>query len=160
MKIRAFILSVFMLWTLFSAAQIFSPDVVSSSGDFVQNNGYSIQWNLGELAILTLSSNDFSITQGFGQYDLISTDITPPGLHPGNVNVFPNPTAGWLQVRFHEEVGVARLLLYDLWGKPVLEQQTEGPDTSLNLYGLPPGVYFLQVIQSGKDTAIYKIVKK
>ncbi|MBW6499568.1 MAG: T9SS type A sorting domain-containing protein [Bacteroidales bacterium] len=160
MKIRALILSVFMLWRLFSAAQVFSPDVVSSSGDFVQSSGYSIQWNLGELAILTLYSNDFTITQGFGQFDLISTDITPPGLHPGNVNVFPNPTAGWLQVRFHEEGGVARLLLYDLWGKLHMEQQTEGPDTSLNLYGLPPGVYFLHVIQNARNTATYKIVKK
>jgi len=160
MRTRALILSVFMLCRLFSAAQVFSPDVVSSAGDFVQSNGYSLQWNLGELAILTLSANDFTITQGFGQFDLISTDITPPGLHPGNVKVFPNPTAGWLQMRFNEDEGQARLLLYDLWGKPLMEQQTEGPDTSLNLHGLPPGVYFLQVIQSGKATAIYKIVKK
>jgi hypothetical protein len=160
MKTRLVILSVLLLCRLFSTAQVFSPDVVSSAGNYVQSNGYSLQWHLGELAILTLSSNDFTITQGFGQYDLISTDVTPPGLHPGNVKVFPNPTAGWMQIRFDQAPGKVKLLVFNLWGKPVMEQETEGPDASLNLYGLPPGVYFLHVIQNARNTATYKIVKK
>jgi hypothetical protein len=160
MKTRLFFLSAFLLCRLISAAQVFSPDAVSSSGDLVQSNGYSLQWNLGEIAILTFSSDDFIVTQGIGQFDLISTDITPPGFHPGNVVVFPNPTAGWLQIRFFEEFDKAQLVLYDLWGNPVMQQQTESTNTSLNLHGLPPGVYFLQVIQSGRAHATYKIVKK
>jgi len=51
-------------------AQMLTPKVVASGGDFASNGGYSISSTVGEPVVQTFSSSGFYLTQGFQQPSL------------------------------------------------------------------------------------------
>lgn len=57
--------------------------------------------------------------------------------------VYPNPTNGMLNVELLQNTGVARVTLFDLHGRRVLEQLSNRSSLSLDLSKLPMGVYLL-----------------
>ncbi|UCG28339.1 MAG: hypothetical protein JSV24_02975, partial [Bacteroidales bacterium] len=48
-------------------AQQLSPTVVSSGGSYSSAGGYSISATIGEIAVTTLQSGNYTLTQGFQQ---------------------------------------------------------------------------------------------
>ncbi|HEY0298078.1 MAG TPA: hypothetical protein VGB84_02565 [Arachidicoccus sp.] len=49
-------------------AQNFTPEIISASGDYVVNSGYSLSYTVGEMTMVkTASSSSFILTQGFHQ---------------------------------------------------------------------------------------------
>ena len=51
-------------------AQTLSKDVISSGGDFLSNNSYSISSTIGESVVETFNNNGYFLTQGFQQPSL------------------------------------------------------------------------------------------
>jgi hypothetical protein len=66
------------------------------------------------------------------------------------LNVYPNPTNGILQVDWPQDVARAQAVLYDLHGREVLQQAGNGPGLRLDLSALPPGMYLLKMQVDGQ----------
>lgn len=140
-------------------AQIFQPDVISSSGAITQRDNITVQWHLGELAVHTLKSHDHDITQGFGQGDLVVTRIESLQKSPLHATVFPNPVKTLLQIDLEQSETPYTIRLYDMRGVFIKEIQSYGWQLSLDMSFLEPGVYFLNIQRSWLQTATFKIVK-
>jgi hypothetical protein len=89
---------------------------------------------------------------------------------PGKLVVYPNPASGVLSVKCLglSEVGNLELIVYDIFGRPSTlprlgEGQgggNEGRDRGwqMDVSALPPGIYFISVLQDGKRVAGGKFV--
>jgi hypothetical protein len=78
-----------------------------------------------------------------------------------NISLYPNPVQDVLYVDFHEEsYKNSEFLLYDAQGKPIKQGQLNQKKNELNLSMLPQSMYILKVMQDGKNTKTFKIIKK
>jgi hypothetical protein len=74
---------------------------------------------------------------------LTSTRTT---LQKATVNLYPNPTDGFCQIKIDSECTLEKLIeIYDLFGRKVLHQKFYQNDIMIDLSGLQPGTYITQV---------------
>lgn len=76
----------------------------------------------------------------------------------GWLEIFPNPTAGWVFVRLPETVEDMACKVLDAKGRVVLQQIILGDQPGLNLGSLLPGLYYL-VLTNGQMEWRLKIVR-
>jgi hypothetical protein len=92
------------------------------------------------------------------------TEPRPPMGGPQTILVIPTVTTGRLRVVVTDGKSISDLRLYDATGKEVMcatigrGKPTAGSDLTLDLAGLPAGVYVLRVIV-GRQATIARIVK-
>jgi len=81
----------------------------------------------------------------------------------GFCRVFPNPVSGLLEIEFSEKQSIDNFLLeiFNIAGEKLMNQQILRPKTTVNLTGLPKGVYFINISgkNSNRSTFIKKIIK-
>lgn len=123
--------------------------VIGVAGKTGTQAGLTFHYTVGEPVITTLTGNTRIVTQGFHQPEtcmLVSTndlDIAAWG-----IEVFPNPTADFLTVRFASDKSSGlRASVFNLLGQVVLsDERLYQPDGSrLDCSGWQPGVYILQL---------------
>lgn len=79
-------------------------------------------------------------------------------------SIFPNPFNNELTVRI--ESGILKpncqLKLYDLWGREVLSNNldTDIQEQTISVADLPPGVYFVKLLDDGVPIWVEKVVKQ
>ena len=66
------------------------------------------------------------------------------------VEVFPNPTSGWVQLALHADALPAPYQLYHASGQKAASGLIRNKRQQLDLSGLPPGAYFLRVGDAGR----------
>jgi hypothetical protein len=99
----------------------------------------------------------------YAQTSFIISDEMPTGTTPdktaGKLTLFPNPTDGHVTIRSAGMEGINRLVLRDLTGKVLLNQQFSDAtmERSLELHYLNKGIYFME-IHSGKSVSNRKLV--
>ena len=140
-------------------------------------SGTTYMWNFGAAAtatgatasytfppgthVVTLTvNNNFS---GFACKDTYTTTIIVDGEITGlreqinEISIFPNPTAGDLQVQCVAcEDG--QLLLFDATGKNVLDFSFTSGFRPITLSDLPDGIYFYRIEQDGIEQSSGKLV--
>ena len=140
MKLKA--LSTIVLFCLFNKA--YAQQVIASAG--------GDNFTIGEVVTSSLSNSNSTLTQGFHQpyFGIVSiveyTDI--------GINVFPNPTQGFVQIVPQEDIN-ARVLLFDSRGRVLINQAITGEST-IDLTGFRQGEY--SIIIRNQDQVI-KTVK-
>tara|TARA_B100000795_G_C22406691_1_gene289226 strand:+ start:84 stop:521 length:438 start_codon:yes stop_codon:yes gene_type:complete len=140
MKLKA--LSTIVLFCLFNTA--YAQQVIASAG--------GDNFTIGEVVTSSLSNSNSTLTQGFHQpyFGIVSiveyTDI--------GINVFPNPTQGFVQIVPQEDIN-ARVLLFDSRGRVLINQAITGEST-IDLTGFRQGEY--SIIIRNQDQVI-KTVK-
>ena len=72
----------------------------------------------------------------------------------------PNPTAGPLFLQTSPKLLPARLQVFDLHGKLLLENSLTEPSQTLNLQPLPQGVYLLQMLLPNGESLVRRVVKR
>ncbi len=152
--------------SLSCAAQQFDVcmSVVSSSGgQGIQTNRY-FAWTVGEPFVQTLHGAGYALTQGFHQPDPCGmTFVGTSDLADWGMSLFPNPTEGWLTVRFSpEKKGALLATAYNLLGQPmIIQQPLNVPEGSLlDATAWPPGVYFILLEDpSTKASATMRVVR-
>lgn len=156
----------FFSLSLSCTAQTFDVcmNVISSSGgQGIQANRY-MAWTIGEPFVQTLHGAGYALTQGFHQPDPCGMSfVGTSDLAEWGMSVFPNPTDGWLTVRYSpEKKGLLLATAFDLLGRPMIGlQPLLSPEGSLiDANSWPPGVYFL-VLQdpASKASATLRIVR-
>lgn len=154
MYISLFLLVVF---TLPAKAQ----EVVAPAGDHFEGTTHSISWTLGELAIKTLSANNYIITQGMQQPSALVVSVDELLDDKLEMVVYPNPTKDLLTIRVFgfipQDLSYA---LYDMSGTRLQHARLEDPVVTFKMASYAPGNYFLRVY-SGKSLArTFSIVKQ
>ena len=151
--------------------QFLSSSVVNTSGNSHTQGLYSIDWSLGELALVeTMRSSDgkFLVTHGFLQPELAA-------YHPGNnfsndeLRIFPNPTLGKIAIGFSTgQQGTLIIQLFDGSGRLMISQKAMSYGSSftevMDLTVLASGTYMLRVqleptMGSVPKKGSYKIIK-
>ena len=74
------------------------------------------------------------------------------------VQVFPNPTTGYIQIKLPEKIQEADIQLFDMQGRTVLKTKLSQA-FNLNINNLKPGVYIIK-IKSGNKIYSSQIIKK
>jgi hypothetical protein len=130
----------------------FAQEVISSSGDYYSNASGSISFTIGEPITETVSSTNNALTQGFQQsaWWFVGVEKKDNALQ---VDVFPNPTRGELNIRFPKTTTNQYLLkLVSIDGKVVLSKQIELSENlhHMQLHSMPSTIYYLQVISDNQ----------
>ena len=76
------------------------------------------------------------------------------------LTISPNPTTGILRCNFNNELTNARLQVFDVFGKLLIEQPVTENTTVLDLSNRASGVYFLRVISDNKVVTTQKVVRR
>ncbi|MBN2519353.1 MAG: T9SS type A sorting domain-containing protein [Bacteroidales bacterium] len=140
-----------------------SQEIVASSGAYEKNSNLSVSWTLGDLAVNTESNSNIIIIQGFQQGDYVITLIGELNNPDFEVNFFPNPSKGILNLKFESCNDVTiTLKLADIDGKVLKIQNFNeiiGNSLILDLSAYKNGIYLLELIND-KSSRTYKIVKQ
>jgi hypothetical protein len=160
---RLVLITVFVSAAVSMHAQAGMQQVITSSGGskVAPGNAFYIGWTLGETLVATWKSADGRITLSGGEQAVTVTAVeTTPGWDV-EVNIYPNPAGSQLTIKFNVPANEKYLLyLYDAGGKLIIADKIErSSDTrQLDLEGLPPGTYYLRLVDGLKSNT-YKVVK-
>tara|TARA_B100001287_G_C22643346_1_gene511294 strand:+ start:560 stop:1123 length:564 start_codon:yes stop_codon:yes gene_type:complete len=139
-----------------------SPSVVAGCSASLQ--GYSLvsiksEFTLGQIAINSLASNDFILTQGFHQPNLGVISIFEDKMT--NIFIYPNPTIDILNIDlFGFDDPHVQMQLVDLSGKIIISDflSTSNKNHQIKTNNLKIGSYILEIIGE-KEKDSFKIQK-
>ena len=121
--------TLFVFYCLLSFGQQLSSEVVATSGDYYESQGYSMSWTIGEPVTATYIKGEEQITHGFQQAFLYEiTEIRENGLGDDYlVEVYPNPAELYFNIRFSKEKDKPplELMLFNTTGSVVYETTIE-----------------------------------
>jgi len=162
--VRLLFIIIGVLIVLASVGQSLTPVVVATGGGTYQNNYAIIDITIGETVTETIGSDDYILTQGFQQGHFRITDIETILTKDVDVQVFPNPTNGQLNISFFSDVYIEYYIhCYSNDGKLILKKLTSGStyNDMINLSQMPPGTYYLEIVSTDKaNRKTCKIIKE
>jgi len=144
--------------------QSISSEVNTTAGEYFTNGNSSISWTIGEIVTETFVSNNNTLTQGFQQSLLYVFSINENVDSIFNINVFPNPTNGILNILIHSKLNTPiGIKLFDTHGHCLFDKEIMGNNNiyeKINFTNYPNSVYLLNVISSKrKFVKSFKIQK-
>lgn len=144
-----------LIFSLVSQAQ---QNTVSAGGNG-QSAAGSISYSVGQVAYISASGSNGNINQGVQQtYDIgVITGIEHTDVE---ATVFPNPTAGNIQLEIKESNPQNfEYLLFDVSGKLLLSSPTVNTLNSISLDGMSSGIYTLAVHKNGLLYKSFRIIR-
>lgn len=128
------------------------PSVTNLAGYEHTVAGLITTVSIGEPAILTLTSDNNTITQGFLQPEILPCENL-------SFNYYPNPTKGDLTIEaFGCELKITSIEVLDIWGR-LITTLPQAKDNKLEIGFLSSGVYVLKVFLSNGQFNAITIVK-
>jgi hypothetical protein len=138
-----------------------AQEVISSTGATYSSANLQLSWTVGEPMVETFTAGGAILTQGFHQSKLVITAIDPIPLAGIELEVYPNPTSGEVNIKVNKgNISKLRFFLYTSQGEQILQQEFSGQNEPINMQLLAPGYYMLKIARD-KDTPVqtFKIVK-
>jgi hypothetical protein len=128
------------------------PSVTNLAGYDQSVAGLITTVSIGEPAILTLTSDKNTITQGFLQPEMLPCESL-------SFNYYPNPTKGDLTIEaFGCEVKITSIEVLDIWGRRITTLP-QAKNNKLEIGFLSSGVYVLKVFLNNDQFHAITIVK-
>lgn len=154
--------TILFIISVVSYAQQISPEVISSAGDYFENDDISLSWTMGEPVISTLNG-EYILTQGFHQDLYIITAVDELEIVDFDIHLFPNPTPDYLNIEINQKGNINQemiIQLLDIKGSLIKEFKESGnfQSTQINLQAYERANYFLRFIINNQ-TKTFKIVK-
>ncbi|HEY5370134.1 MAG TPA: M43 family zinc metalloprotease [Hanamia sp.] len=86
---------------------------------------------------------------------------TTPEKAPLKITVYPNPFSSLIKIVSNDQKSITGkiLRLYDVTGKLYHTETITSENTTLNINGLPAGIYILK-IEGGSESFVYKLIKQ
>ncbi len=126
--------------------QLQAQTVVATSGGDASTANNKISWTVGQPVTTTVSGGGATLTQGFQQpWADISTVIGENAGSEADIRVYPNPVHHLLNVEVPGATAKDQLELMDAAGRIVLQANTTGDRTELDLTQYGAGNYFLRI---------------
>lgn len=154
------LLALGLLLAISSFSQNNNLKLISPAGDHYTNDSYQLDWSIGELVTATLSSNTFTLTQGFHQNSYVITSIESHSIDGVNLNIFPNPTSEFLTISNLDKLQQkGHLKITDENGKVLFSKEVSDMPNSIDVSAFASGVYFLSISTEQKVINTFKIIK-
>jgi len=134
-------------------SQSIDREVIAPAGQNFTTAAGSISYTLGETSTTTFDSGS-ELSQGFHQEWAVVTAVQNDFTDHFNINIYPNPTSGWLNVT--SDIAV-HLTLLDLSGKIVFQGEKEAGTVNIYIGDLAPGLYLLVMYDDAGKKATYKV---
>ena len=137
--------------------------VVGAAGGYYEDALFgTLCWTVGEVAVSHFQ-NGIELCEGFHQanYPLeISEREYESQYEPVSweVELYPNPTAGWLQIKLPFGEGFSAQL-FSSFGQLVWAENGLRVQHQLNLEALPAGIYWLRLASPDGQSQSYQIQK-
>lgn len=143
-----------------------AQDAIPATGGNASGSEGSVSYSIGQVVNITCTGIGGFIAQGVQQpYEIsvISGIEEATGINL-DCMVFPNPTHDFL-ILFIENsnnlsLATLSFSIYDISGKLLESNKIEGYETIIPVQNLVPAIYFLKVIDHGKEIKSFKIIKK
>jgi hypothetical protein len=159
MKKPSTLFLVLLLLLLFSKSR--AQEVISSAGATHSSASLQLSWTVGEPVVETFSTGSTILTQGFHQSKLVITAIDPIPLAGFELEVYPNPTSGEVNIKVNNgNISNLRFSLFTSQGEQIHQQNFSNQVRRINLELLAPGYYMLKIMSdTDKPVQTFKIVK-
>jgi hypothetical protein len=145
-------LLILVIAPFFGVAQRIAPDVINLAGRDLEGTGAVITVSIGEPAIATFFTNDYILTQGFLQPEVLPCKEF-------KLTYYPNPTPDDMIVEaLGCDVKIEAMQLIDVWGR-VITTMTPAKNNKVQLGDVSPGAYFIKVFFTNSETETIKIAK-
>ena len=172
MKTKLLAVPLFLIIFFSGYSQPTTPSVVNAAGSSASNGSFSIDWSIGEPALINTMeapNGKFVITNGFLQADKWDKNKSLLLFTKEEVTVLPNPTKGKMEVWINSsQKGALTIALHDAAGREIYKKKVENYGSLLvekfDLTSKPSGTYVLNIslsLLSGSDTkrGAYPIIK-
>lgn len=139
-----------------------AQETIPASGSNATGSQGSVSYTIGQVAYSTNTNANGSVTQGVQQPFEISivSGIDDAANISLIMEVYPNPTTDFIKLVVNDyESDNLSYKLYDINGKPLMENQVIGTVTSIPMGNLMSGTYFLKINENRKEIKIFKIIK-
>ncbi len=154
------ILILLLLSPLWAFSQNFDQHIFSVQGDFSESETMTLSWTIGENFTETAYIPNQVITQGFQQSFLKVRKIDIPETESLNVEIFPNPTSGILQMNVRDEKNPVRIEIVDVSGKLIFQNDNYELKNAIDLSNYSAGIYFIRITDFSKTKySVYDIIK-
>ncbi len=111
----------------------------------------------------TLAINVENISAELNRYSLVFNNIvTKVSSFPLNnsINIYPNPAKETLNVDFSLKNVDLKLVIVDMLGNEIINENSRNQHTSLNIQNLSSGVYFVKVFNGNECVGVKKWIKE
>jgi hypothetical protein len=146
----------------FSFAQVITPDVITTAGDYFEQSSGSLSITIGEPIIETFGISDGYLTQGFQQPHYWMLSIEEQDRTDINIIAYPNPTHDFLQLMvvgneinnyYYQVFSLSNQLIKE--GELILNQ-----NFTMDLSSFSPSTYLLKVYNAEySQVKIFRIIK-
>jgi hypothetical protein len=134
-------------------AQVLTPSVLASGGNYQENSGYSLSSTVGEIAVTTLSNTTYMLTQGFQQpLDWVFTSIKKDYHLDLDMILYPNPAKDQINILISgtEMDPDISVLIYNAFGQLFTVPQNRMYERGalkivLDINNLAAGNYFIRI---------------
>lgn len=132
-----------------------AQQVINLTGGSISNSNYSFDYSMGEVASITLSASQASVTSGFIQpsYTQSATAIIPA--QTSSLCIFPNPVSDVLMIT--GTTGIVKAKITSAIGETIIIKTME---SSIDLSAIPAGLYILQITDNKNQIQTFKIIKQ
>lgn len=153
--------SIAVIFATVSFSGALAQEAVTASGGVASGDEGTVSYSVGQVASISASGATGSVSQGVQQpYEIfIQTGISALDINP-EVLVYPNPATDLLYLEMKNyKAGKNSWKLFDNQGKLLKNKKISSNSTSIDLSGLKPGVYILNISGNREVVISYKIIK-
>jgi len=111
----------------------------------------------------TLALNVQNISAELNRYSIVFNNVvTKASSFPLNnsINIYPNPAKETLNVDFSLKNVDLKVLIVDMLGNEIINENLRNQHTALNIQNLSSGVYFVKVINGNECVGVKKWIKE
>jgi len=139
-----------------------AQESLNSGGGNATGSGGSVSYSIGQVLYSSHTGSGGAEAQGVQQPFEIFVLSTRDEISRLSLSVFPNPAVEALNLNAGDAATEnLRYQLWDLQGKILQEAALQGPDTRIDMRGLPAAPYTLKVLdRKNTEKQSFKIIKK
>lgn len=153
----------FVLVVVFSAGGVHlqAQSSLNASGGEASGAGGSISYSIGQLFYEASISANGSLEAGVQHAYEIETLAVDDLQLDKNIQIYPNPTADFLNIRRGSIKGNLEYELYNMQGKIITRGKFSNGSEQVNMKAFPVGMYIIKIIsrEDGKSK-VFKVLKK
>lgn len=164
MRISPMIAAAVLLGSSSASAQLFTPEVVGSSGEFYNSAAIQLSWTIGEPVITTLREGSLTMTQGFHQpteESAIVASAPTSGDAEHNAVLYPNPFRNQLYLRAPSDWTFFDVEIVNSLGETVIgRQRVDREKYAIDFSNLPSGSYIARIwVKDSVNPLIYHVTR-
>ena len=136
--------------------------VASRATNTGQSTDYVFTTNTGNIPLLWAKGNGLSLSyHGNGNRGMAMGTfvLSTPDMVQQQFEVYPNPTVDLLNIKFPNNVQSAKVQVFDVLGKAVLQTNMTSAQSNLDTSSWTPGMYVLQIM-TGDSVQTKRVIKQ